>query len=81
VRVVDDLISARLDDFELLDDSEHTAALQSWIGGYLTWTGRTGRYRPPAPLKFTFHRPSGLGTAAVFVRQHVDAQQDWQDAQ
>jgi germacradienol/geosmin synthase len=45
-------------------------SLQSWLAGELLWTRRTGRYQPyPTPSVSSFHRPSGLGTAAaVLVR-------------
>ncbi|TWP46910.1 hypothetical protein FKR81_34475 [Lentzea tibetensis] len=69
VHVVQDLISARLRDFQDLAEDDHADALRSWIAGYFTWAARTGRYRGVTPPRRTaFHRPSGLGTAALLVR-------------
>ena len=47
----------------------YAEALKSWLAGELLWTQRTGRYSfSPAPTRKSFHRPTGLGTAAVLVR-------------
>lgn len=47
----------------------YVEALKSWLAGELMWTQRTGRYQPyPTPSLASFHRPTGLGTAAVLVR-------------
>ncbi|GLY46496.1 hypothetical protein [Lentzea sp. NBRC 102530] len=58
-----------------LDSAQRTAlkayveALKAWLAGELMWTQRTGRYEPyPTPSVASFHRPTGLGTAAVLVR-------------
>lgn len=49
--------------------SRYVEALKSWLAGELLWTQRTGRYLPhPTPSTGSFHRPTGLGTAAVLVR-------------
>ncbi|MCR3752374.1 terpene synthase family protein [Lentzea californiensis] len=47
----------------------YVEALKSWLAGELLWTQRSGRYSSsPVPTRKSFHRPSGLGTAALLVR-------------
>lgn len=48
----------------------YVEALKSWLAGELLWSQRSGRYSfSPTPTRKSFHSPSGLGTAAVLVRQ------------
>lgn len=44
----------------------YVEALKSWLAGELLWTQRTGRYQP-YPTPTSFHRPTGLGTAALIL--------------
>lgn len=46
----------------------YVEALKSWLAGELLWTRRSGRFtHSPAPTRTSFHRPTGLGTAALSV--------------
>ncbi|WP_434446038.1 terpene synthase family protein [Lentzea sp. E54] len=48
----------------------YVEALKSWLAGELLWSRRSGRFTfspDPTPTSRSFHRPSGLGTAAVLV--------------
>jgi hypothetical protein len=60
-------------EFDLDDEAKaglhrYVEALKSWLAGELLWTQRSGRYSfSPTPTRRSFHAPSGLGTAAVFV--------------
>ncbi|USX52674.1 hypothetical protein [Lentzea sp. HUAS12] len=46
----------------------YAEALKSWLAGELLWTRRSGRFtHSPAPTRTSFHRPTGLGTAALSV--------------
>ncbi|SER61678.1 germacradienol/geosmin synthase [Lentzea xinjiangensis] len=46
----------------------YAEALKSWLAGELLWTRRSGRFSSsPTPVRRPFHRPAGLGTAAVLV--------------
>ncbi|MEU0879267.1 hypothetical protein ABZ345_11765 [Lentzea sp. NPDC005914] len=48
----------------------YVEALKSWLAGELLWSQRSGRFSfSPTPTRKSFHSPTGLGTAAVLVRQ------------
>ncbi|GLZ31706.1 hypothetical protein Lesp02_38940 [Lentzea sp. NBRC 105346] len=74
VRVVNDLITARLREFQTVAAEAPAAfvkVLESFMAGYFDWAGRSGRYRvdtTPTSKRITFRTPSGFGTAAVLVR-------------
>ncbi|WP_394617765.1 hypothetical protein JNUCC0626_01325 [Lentzea sp. JNUCC 0626] len=59
----------QLDSAQRIALKAYVEALKAWLAGELMWTQRTGRYEPyPTPSVASFHRPTGLGTAAVLVR-------------